>query len=1059
MVQVSNASAVTNPFPGLRSFEFEDAHLFYGRDNQIRELRERLTSSRFLAIIGSSGSGKSSLVKAGLLPGLIAGHDSSAPHTDWQIVFFNPEATPIQSLATALFQSFSMRNHPFATNSSPEAIEQLLETDLEAVISLCRDHNLLVVIDQFEELFRYQTNTDEAHRKTARFIDIILSFSRQSVCSAYVVLTMRSDYVDHCTNYEGLTEAINHGYYVLPKMNQDEIREVITKPIEARQSAISPQLTERLLDDTGKNPDLLPVLQHALMRTWAYWHRTATASQAIDLIHYEAIGTMSQAISLHAEEIFNSFPTEKSKLATEKFFKSLISVGSDDRIVVNPTSLSTIRIITGLPDFLLFDVVDRFRARDVAFFTPLAGVPVDIHTTIGMSMERITRLWDRLRDWCQQEIDSAKLYKELARSAAQYEAGETGPLMNPELQIALKWLREQKPTEEWARRHDFFFERALNYLEFSRRKYEFEVENREKRQRQEITRSRILAGLGISLAIIAIVASIYLIMITATAKSAEKQAIDQSALALEQKQLADEQRREATTQSRIAQQLWEIANQEKELKEQQTEVATAQTKLANEQRGKAVVAQREAESARNASDRLREIAQNAEKLARDNADAAKKAATVARNAEQQAKTSEQSAISNAREANRLRMLAVAQSLAIQSLQMPESNQDDLPKLLALEAYRLNLENGGSRNSPDIFSALLKAAEERYILEGHKDNVRAVAIDPDKPQIASGSDDGTVRIWDLASRKTTRILQAAKRTTGGFRAVAFSRDDRFVFAGSQEGQIYSWDLSKPKGVTVLRAHTAPVLAFIPFRDGAELLSVSTNGLIRVWKQTAAGLDSLSSIAAGVPILSAKLTPDGQHLLCGSTNGTVALINIADMKQEARYTKHIELSGRITALAFSPDGKNLLTGNGDGAVVLFGYSGNSLSATGYRLPGGPTSAVTGTAFSPDGKLIVSTSYDGSLRIWNVQDARQRQAAQPINVNDYGNWIMSLGYANDGNTVLFSGADKTIWGLNTSISDLVETVSKSVKRQLTPDERTKYVGNDGIRPVQVPAPSNSK
>ncbi|OIN60651.1 nSTAND1 domain-containing NTPase [Arsenicibacter rosenii] len=1058
MVQVSNTSAVSNPFPGLRSFEFEDAHLFYGRDNQIRELRDKLTGSRFLAIIGSSGSGKSSLVKAGLLPGLIAGHQAGSHTGDWQIVFFNPEANPIRSLAIALFQSFSRRNHPFVAGSSPETIEHLLETDLDVIISLCRDHSLLIVIDQFEELFRYQANTSEAHQKTAGFIDMILAFSRQSVCSAYVVITMRSDYVDHCTNYEGLTEAINHGYYVLPKMNQDEIRQVITKPIEAQRSAITEQLTERLLNDTGNNPDLLPVLQHALMRTWAYWHRTATASQAIDISHYEAIGTMNQAISLHAEEIYGSLPTDKSKLATEAFFKSLISVGTDDRIVVNPTSLATIKIITGLPDFLLFDVVDRFRARDVAFLTPLSGLSVDMQTTIGMSMERITRLWDRLREWCQQEIDSAKLYKELSRSAAQYEAGLTGPLVNPELQLALKWLREQKPTEEWARRHDFFFERALNYLEFSRQKYDFEVENREKRQRQEITRSRILAALGIGLAFIAIIASIYLIMITATAKSAEKQANDQRALALEQKQLADDQRKEATTQSRIAQQLWEIANQEKDLKDQQTRRANAQSELAKRQSQKAVLAQLDAERARNASDRLREIAQNAEKLARDNADAAKKAAALARSAEQQAKTSEQSALSNAKEANRLRMLTVAQSLAIQSLQLPESTQDDLPKLLALEAYRLNQENHGPNNSPGIFSALLKAAEERFVLEGHKDNIRAVAIDPAKPVIASGSDDGTVRIWDLATRKTTRMLQPARRTTGGFRAVVFSKDDKFVFAGSQEGQLYAWDLSKPKGVTVYKAHTAPVLSLIPFRNNTELLSVSTNGLIRLWKQTPAGLDSLSSISAGIPILSVRLTPDGRHLLCGSANGTLALINMADLKEETVYIKQPDLPGRITAMAFSPDGKNLVLGNSDGTVLLLGYAGNKPASSGYRLPGSHASTVTGAAFSPDNKLIVTTSYDGSLKMWNMQDAQRRQAPQPINITDYGNWIMNLGYAGDGNTVLFAGADKTIWGLNTNINQLVDTVSKSVKRQLTPDERAKYVGSDGIRPTVPALPANS-
>ncbi|MDB5240899.1 MAG: hypothetical protein JWP57_1524 [Spirosoma sp.] len=1042
MIHVHNKVAYSNPFPGLRSFEQEDSYLFFGRDNQIRDLKEKLADSRFLAIIGSSGSGKSSLVKAGLIPQLIDDQLSPSSLKRWEVAFFNPEATPIRNLARALYQTLSKQNRAFADRFSPTQVETLLLTNPQEVMGWCGDANLLFIIDQFEELFRYQQPASN-YSEVATFIDLILDFSYRQNYPVYVVLTMRSDYLDHCTDYEGLTEAINHGYYLLPKMNQDEIRQVIATPISVMGASIADELTTRLMNDIGTKMDQLPILQHALMRTWNHWQHTQKSTTPIDVNDYEAIGTMDKAITLHAEEVYGNLPDEKSQVATEKLFKALVVLDEGNKGMIRPTPISTVSEISGIPLYLLIDVLNRFREPSVSFLTPSTAVYADPEVIIDLSHERLTNLWERLQTWVKEETESAKFYKQVNYSATLYHEGKSGLWINPELQIGLKWLAENRPTQAWANRYDPFLDRSVNFLEYSRDQYNFQIQNKEERQLNELRRARFFAiFLGVSALISLLFLLVSAVLRTQAQQSAED-ALDEKKNALIQRNRAEEQTREAITQKKIAEQQEIITGQQKQMTEEQRVIAVREKKNAEDQQALALAAKRNAEKqqqlaveAQKNAEAQRSIAEEAQRNAVKQKDLAESAQVVAENQKRIAVTAQGYA-------EQQRGKAIARTVAIQSYQMTENSQDDLPALLAIEAYNLNLKNGGQVDNPDIFNALARAADVRTVLRRHTDVVRTLAIQPGL--VASGSDDGTIKLWAYDNpAQVPRSLSTTSKNPDGIRAIEFDKDGKTLYGASEKGMIYRWNIAQPDMPPIaIKAHNGPILSLLTTSGNNQLISVGANGNVRSWKLAATGIDSLQNVHTGFAIYCARLTPDGKRLVCGSGNGQIVSFMLADLKKKPDVIMRREFGTRVTALAFSPDGSRLITGNSAGLVYAWGFNNYEPETFGSQLSGRHTSTVNDIAFTPNGKLLATGSSDWSIHLWNYGSLSEQQ--QPIVINDFDSWVLGIRFTNDGKRLIACGADKTVRIRNVDTADLYAELQKKVKRNLTSDEWNKFIGKD--------------
>jgi hypothetical protein len=490
---------ITNPFPGLRPFEQDEYRLFFGREGQSDALIERLQLSHFLAVVGTSGSGKSSLVRAGLIPALRGGMMAGAG-SGWRIAIMRPGSDPIGNLAHSLAeQDVMLKGDGGLPPAEAEAvIEATLRRGSLGLVEAARQarlaehEKLLLVVDQFEELFRFRAAhvSSSSEDDAAAFVKLLLEASQQSELSIFVVPTMRSDFLGDCAQFQGLPEAINDGQYLIPRMTRDERRFAITGPVGVKRCKITEPLVNRLMNDVGDNPDQLPILQHALMRTWDYWAAHRRNGEPIGLDEYEAVGTMSDALSKHADEAYAELPDERSRQIAEVLFKSLTERGADNREIRRPTCLKDICDIANATASEVGAVIEVFRAPGCSFLMPPAGVALLPETVIDISHESLIRNWTRLQKWVDEEAQSSRTYRRLAEAAVLHREGSEGLLQDPGLQVALDWFEKNYPNAAWARRYHPEFEEAKNYLAKSTEAREAAQLERERQRNAELERER-----------------------------------------------------------------------------------------------------------------------------------------------------------------------------------------------------------------------------------------------------------------------------------------------------------------------------------------------------------------------------------------------------------------------------------------------------------------------------------------------------------------------------------------------------------------------------------------
>ena len=211
---MTDMQSIQNPFPGLRPFGYDQRHLFFGREEQISESLRQLQETRFLMVVGPSGSGKSSMINAGLIPGLYSSEETS---TNWKTATLRPGDDPLGNMAQALSASDIL--HTDDTDQFRSGTITL--PDLAQKAGLSTQTPLLLFVDQFEEIFRYDAGGAFNAQDANTFIKLLLDAYQQPACPIYVLLTMRADFLGRCTVFPGLPEAINVGQYLVPRLTPD----------------------------------------------------------------------------------------------------------------------------------------------------------------------------------------------------------------------------------------------------------------------------------------------------------------------------------------------------------------------------------------------------------------------------------------------------------------------------------------------------------------------------------------------------------------------------------------------------------------------------------------------------------------------------------------------------------------------------------------------------------------------------------------------------------------------------------------------------------------------
>jgi PQQ-dependent catabolism-associated CXXCW motif protein len=465
------------PYPGLRAFRRDETHIFFGREGTVNLMVDRLGAHRFLAVTGASGSGKSSLVKTGLLDALERGLLASAGPA-WRIADFRPGGRPLLALTDHVVAAIEREStaDERAIVDARLARGPLGLVDWLDQIQYERDTNLLLLVDQFEELFRFRERvSDEAQA----FVALLLASAEQRRRPIYVVITMRSDFLGDCSLFPGLAEAVNDGQFLTPRLTREQCAAAIEGPAEVYGGRVEKALSTQMLNDMGSNPDQLPLMQHVLMLMWERASgKAGGAAPLLTLKDYEALGGIGSpatggALSEHADAVLLGLTVEQQRLAAVLFRSLVLSEGNIGRDVRRPISLGEAADIAAVSPEALKPVIEAFRAPRRNFLMPPPPMPLEPDTIIDISHESLIRQWRTLRKWVKEEFQSRENYQRFEKNAELKREGKAGLLTDPELGVALNWRQTEKPNAAWAARYGGDFALTLRFLDSSERQATF----------------------------------------------------------------------------------------------------------------------------------------------------------------------------------------------------------------------------------------------------------------------------------------------------------------------------------------------------------------------------------------------------------------------------------------------------------------------------------------------------------------------------------------------------------------------------------------------------------
>ncbi|MEM6361303.1 MAG: High-affnity carbon uptake protein Hat/HatR [Bacteroidota bacterium] len=1027
-----------NPFPGLRPFKIDESHLFFGREGQSDEVLLKLSKNRFVGVIGPSGSGKSSFVYCGVLPILYGGFlTDTSP--DWDVIVTRPGAGPIDNLAEAILQKDAeyMVSDPEEQQIKKTIITTLLKSSslglVEALMQSRRSKskNFLILVDQFEELFRFKDSTDTGTvNETLAFVNLLMEAINYLDVPIYIGITMRSDFIGDCAQFPDLTKKLNDSHYLIPQMTREQKRRAIEGPVAVGGATITSRLTQQLLNDLGDNPDQLPILQHSLMRTWSYWQKNIDIEgEELDLKHYEAIGTMSEALSLHANEAYDELD-ESEKEVCESLFKAITEKRGENFGIRRPTRLGEIAAIADVGEEELIRVIDKFRDPGRSLLTPPMTVKMDSKSMIDISHESLMRIWVRLKNWVDDEADAVQMYMRLSEAAAMYQVGKAGLWRPPDLQLALNWKAKHNPTLVWGQRYHPAYERTMIFLEYSRKEFETEQRIKELQAKRRLRIARITALVMGGLCIVALG-----FLVFAFIQRAE--AIRSADVAQQARLEAEEARDLATTNEKLAKE-----NEKKAIEEErQANIARAD---AEEQRDIANAALADAQAQRIRAEKGEADAKRQTAIAVIQKNRADSNATIAQANERRARAEKE-------RADKLRFQAIAKAMAVKSTQFRKAQGEEqvvLKSLLAQQAYNYNTQYEGNKYDNDVYYGLYEALRDlddpmAKSLGGHKKSIRALTSSPSGNHVYSAGTLGKVLRWSVnGNERLADTLAMARGESHLFRSLAVNSDDNILVAGgnlpeNKDGSsfIEIYDLSSGNQRN-LSGFDGSVWKLIFQRNSNVFYALDNNG--KSIKRS--DLNSVTEVISSVNrINDFSLSQDGQWLIAvtqvGETNATgeVVLYDLEDGYSASVIHKH-----RRALLATGIGNDNSVAiGDVDGLIKVFKLFSNDTPSDLI----GHTSEIDQIEFSADGRFIATASKDKTVKLWN----RKEPNTQPINLKDHPTWVWTITFSPDNNQILAGTQESVVRSWPTTIEAMSDEICGQIDRNLSKDEWTLFVSED--------------
>ncbi|GAA2431893.1 hypothetical protein GCM10010191_52200 [Actinomadura vinacea] len=1025
------------PYQGLAPFETETSDLFFGRAQATRGLLARLgprleAQGSVLLVSGASGVGKSSLLRAGLLPELARGTLPVAGSETWPRLLVTPTSEPLRALAEAWTEEFG---------GNAGTVRELLRDDPRGALTgpLAPPGRLVLVVDQFEELFTLVTGEEERQA----FVRALHALA-EGPPGAGVVIGVRADYWDRCAAYPQFAEAIQDGQVIVEPMTESDLRLAITGPAASVDLELEPGLVETILAElrAGRDaadryePGALPLLSQALRNTWERREK-----RRLTVRGYEESGRVRDSVRRTADEVLDRLPAEDRKTAL-RLFRRMTVISAGGRVVRRRATLAEMRAAASAHTA---EQRDRVGALLSAFAEQRL---ITLHEdAVEIAHDALLTAWPTLRQWLEPDLAAQEVYDRLVDDAAQWAENHRDPAF---LYRGARLLSVQDTRPRWDRDPDSFPPPGPIVEGFI-------AASMRAARRAGRRRRLVMAGLAV-LTVVALIAAVAAVDAAGDADRQRRLAVSRQLAA--QSEIAGD----PTISSLLAVAAWRIAPTA-EARYRMLDAATRPGRGSIKGDGRTII-----ELAFSPDGSKIATAHEQEGVVRfwDTASRRQVGAPIDAKSitsclagfdiafSPDGKTLVTSCfrfirfwdVATRRPLGPLLDAAMEEPIGgVQTLAfspdgrtLATSNYEGTTLLWDVATRRRTggpfgeYQATGKKSikamawTPDGKRLVTAGLDDTARLwdtvagrqvgdgfTGHTDDVHDLSISPDGTTLATASTDGTARLWNLATQKEIGTLRDPDRrgAVGGFRGIAFSPDGKRLVTAGEEGITRLWDVADRRPVGPVlgdKRQRVKRVAFSP--DGRTVAAAGDAGAVWLWDPLAH-----RQVGAAMPASSdAVFSPDGKTLVTPRPEPDASGYRVAegalqiwDVATQRRVGRPMEPAGRpaLYDVEFDAAGRTLTTRTADGTIRRWDTA--TQRQIGSPIPS-DTNAMT-ARFSPDDRLLAvqRSVEDRSIAFWDI--AGRREVGPRITVPGFTDNIWEMRFSPDGATLALAGKDRSV------------------------------------------------